>query len=63
MIVPPTLRAVFITPASGAMSCATGSSADSRRAPFGGSKGIAGGPCGDASVIDNITRTSAMPSA
>ena len=62
--VDPTLRAIFITPENGCSSWASGSSGSALRRRRGmASKGIAGGPFGAASVIDIITRTSAMPSA
>ena len=54
--------AVLMTPDRGASKWLSESSGSSRRRGCG-SKGIAGGPCGAASVIDSMTRTSAMPSA
>jgi hypothetical protein len=65
MSVAPSLRAVASTSPIGAKSCAHGSSRVSlaRRAARRRANGIAGGPSAPASVIDSITRTSAMPSA
>jgi hypothetical protein len=60
--VPPILRADSSTPDSGAINCASTSSA-SGALRSRGSNGIAGGPSAAASVIDSITRTRAMPSA
>jgi hypothetical protein len=61
--VEPMRFAVSSAPANGSISCASGSSGSGAGLRFGGSNGIAGGPCSDASVIESITRTSAMPSA
>ena len=61
--VAPILRAVLITPDSGDSSCPIASSSPASRLRGCGANGIAGGPSGPASIIDSMTRTSAMPSA